>query len=80
MPRNFAKASGKRRDKGLFRIGVRRIAEISRRGRSRHLVAAVEFPGVIARILLIFERLIAALPVERNFVFGHTVLIRRMSL
>jgi hypothetical protein len=35
---------------------------------------------VIAWILLIFERRIAALPGERNFVFGHAVLIERMWL
>src|SRR5205085_5012629 len=73
-------ATGERRDKRFFRIGVRGIPEIRRRGRRRHLMAAVEFPGVVARILLIFERLIAALPGERNFVFGHAVLIERMWL
>ena len=64
-------ATGERRHERFFRVGVRRVPQIRRRRRGRHLVPAVEFPSVIARVLLILERLIAALPVERNFVFGH---------
>jgi hypothetical protein len=34
-------------------------------------VAAIKFPSVIARIFLVLERHIAALPSESHFVFGH---------
>jgi len=37
-------------------------------------MAAIEFPGVIAWILLVIERRIAALPGESDFVFGHSSL------
>jgi hypothetical protein len=66
-------AAGERRDEGLFRIGVRRIAQVSRRSRSRHFVAAVEFPGVIAIVSLVLEVGRGALPDERHFVFGHSL-------
>src|SRR5207244_8360759 len=46
-------------------------------GRSRHGMAAVEAPGMIARIFLINKFGGAALPTQVYFVFGHTFRIRR---
>src|SRR5437762_1725330 len=34
-------------------------------------MTTIKFPGVVARIFLVFERRVAALPSERNFVFRH---------
>ena len=65
-------AGGERSHVRFLRVDIFWIAEISRRGRSRHFVAAVKFPSVIARIFLILERRIAALPGESHCVFGHT--------
>jgi len=64
-------ATGKRSNEGFFGINVGRIAKISRRSRSRHGVAAVEAPSVIARIFLINKFGPAALPTQSYFVFGH---------
>src|ERR1039458_2080405 len=63
--------TGERSDERFLRIDIFRVAKIGGRGRGRHFVAAVEFPSVIARILLILERRIAALPGESDFMFGH---------
>jgi hypothetical protein len=63
--------TGERSDERFLGINIFRVAQISGRGRGRHFVAAVEFPSVIARILLILERCIAALPGESDFMFGH---------
>jgi hypothetical protein len=64
--------TGERGDERFLGINVGRIAKISRRSRSRHGVAAVEAPGVIARIFLINKFRPAALPTQSYFVFGHT--------
>src|SRR4029077_7205464 len=69
-------ATGERGDESFFGIDVGRIAQIGRRGRSRHGVAAVEAPGVIARIFLINKFGARALPTPVYFVFGHTFRIR----
>jgi hypothetical protein len=45
----------------LLGIDIRRITEISRSGRRRHRMAAVEYPSVIARIHLIRKSGAAAL-------------------
>src|SRR5437762_3650428 len=63
--------TGERGDECFFGIDVGRIAKISWRGRSRHGVAAVKAPGVIARIFLINKFSAAALPTQSYFVFGH---------
>src|SRR6266487_2287371 len=63
--------TGERGDERFLGIDVGRIAKISRRGRSRHGVAAVEAPGVVARIFLINKFGAAALPTQSYFVFGH---------
>ena len=46
-------ATGERRDERLFRIDVRRIAEISWCRGAGHGVAAIKAPGMIARIFLV---------------------------
>src|ERR1700745_375023 len=48
-----------------------RIAEISRRRRRRHRMAAVETQSMIARVLLIRKLSSSALPFQSHFVFGH---------
>src|SRR5438552_16985897 len=55
----------------FLRIDIFRITEISWCGRSLHFMTTIKFPGVVARIFLVFERRVAALPSERNFVFRH---------
>src|SRR5437762_1530574 len=52
-------------------IDIFRISQVRGRGRGCHFVAALKFPSVIARILLVIERRIAAFPGESHFVFGH---------
>src|SRR5436190_9675424 len=69
--------TGERGDERFLGIDVGRIAKISRSCRSRHGVAAVEAPGVIARIFLINKFGPAALPTQSYFVFGHVFRIRR---
>ena len=64
-------ASGERRDECFLRIDILWIAEIDRRGSGRHFVAAIKFPGVIARIFLVLERHVAAGPGKSHFMFGH---------
>src|SRR5580704_4849803 len=53
-----------------------RITKISRCRCRRHGVAAVETPGMIARILLIRKLSASALPFQSHFVFGHIFLCR----
>jgi hypothetical protein len=72
-------ATGKRSNESFFGIDIGRIAKISGRSRSRHSVAAVEAPAMIARIFLINKFGPAALPTQSYFVFGHTFRIRRAS-
>ena len=68
--------AGERSDKRFLRVDMLRVAEIGRRGRGLHFVATIKSPGVIARIFLIVERRIAALPGESDFVFGHSIRIK----
>src|SRR5438552_1481157 len=63
-------------DKRLLWIDMGRIAEISRGRRRHHRMAAVEAPGMIARILLIRKLSAAALSFQCHFVFGHVLCIR----
>jgi hypothetical protein len=65
-------AARERSDKRFLGIDIFWIPDISRRGGRLHFVAAVEFPSMIARIFLVFERRIAAFPTKINFMFGHT--------
>jgi hypothetical protein len=64
-------AARERSDERFLRIDVFRIPEIGWRGGRFHLVAAVEFPGVIAIVSLVLEVGRGALPGERHFMFGH---------
>lgn len=64
-------AARERSDKRFFRIDELRVAEIRRGGGRVHLVAAVEFPGVIAVVGLVLEVGRGTLPRQRHFVFGH---------
>jgi hypothetical protein len=58
-------------DKRLFRIDVRRIAQKGRGSRSCHGMAAVEAPGMIARILLVGKLGVTARPFQGSLVLGH---------
>src|SRR5262245_46961843 len=64
-------AARERSDESLLGIDIGGIAEVGRRRRGRHPMAAVEAPGMIARILLIRKLSSAALPSQSHFVFGH---------
>ena len=64
-------ATGEGSDESFFGIDVGRVAQIGWRGRSRHGMAAIETPSVIARIFLINKFSAAALPTQVYFVFGH---------
>src|SRR5262245_48144221 len=64
-------AARERSDERLLGIDIGGIAEIGRRRRGRHRMAAVEAPGMIARILLIRKLSSTALPSQSHFVFGH---------
>src|SRR5215472_4964680 len=55
----------------LLGIDMRRVPQISGGRRRRHRMAAIEAPGVIARIPLIGKLSSAALPFQSYFVFGH---------
>src|SRR5262249_31564996 len=55
----------------LLGIDIRRVPQISGGRRRRHRMAAIEAPGMIARILLIGKLSSAALPFQSYFVFGH---------
>src|SRR6266478_865724 len=56
----------KRCHKCLLRIDQLWVTQVSRCSRCLHFVSASKFPGVITRIFLILERLIAALPGESD--------------
>src|SRR5437762_10376117 len=61
--------TGERGHKCLLRIHKAWITQVGGSGRGLHLVSAVNFPGVITRIFLVFERLIAAFPSETDLMF-----------
>ena len=69
-------AARERSDERLLGIDIGGIAEIGRRRRGRHRMAAVEAPGMIARILLIRKLSSTALPSQSHFVFGHAFVYR----
>src|SRR6266404_5651202 len=69
-------AARERSDESLLGIDIGWIAEISRGRGCRHRMAAVEAPGMIARILLIRKLSSAALPFQSHFVFGHAFVYR----
>src|SRR5262245_16360332 len=64
-------AARERSDESILGIYIGGIAEISRGRGCRHRMAAVEAPGVIARILLVRKLSSTALPSQSHFVFGH---------
>src|SRR5262249_61342163 len=64
-------AARERSDESFLGIDIGGITEISRGRGCRHRMAAVEAPGMIARILLIRKLSAAALPFQRHFVLGH---------
>src|SRR5262249_49189758 len=55
----------------LLGIDIHRVPQISGGRGRRHRMAAIEPPGMIARILLIGKLSSAALPFQSYFVFGH---------
>src|SRR5690242_9510353 len=55
----------------LLGIDIRRVPKISGGRRRRSRMAAIEAPGMIARILLIGKVSSASLPFQSYFVFGH---------
>ncbi len=66
-------ATGERRDECFFRVDVRRISQIRRRGCRGHGMATIEAPSVITRIFLIRKFSAAALPMQGDFVFRHAL-------
>ena len=55
----------------FLRIDILRITQVSGRCASRHFMAAIKAPGVIAIVSFVFEIGRRALPGERHFVFRH---------
>lgn len=66
-------ATGERSDKCLLGIDILRVPEIGRSCGRRYFMATVEFPSVIAVVGLILEVGRGAVPGERHFVFGHSL-------